>query len=191
MGGTQSQSQSKSQTQSKSQSQSQSKLQSQSQPSSIQKRSKLPVKRKKKTATVGGVNLSGGTNRVSSINELPVHQRGDAVSSLVYEANARMRDPVYGCVGTISYLQNQVSQLQMQLAVAQAEILCIQMQHDPPAPSPLDHPDENYEKALFSSANSGFSDINSLQHYLSFASTSSANNVVMQDPLKREYSLWT
>ncbi|CAA0828277.1 Unknown protein [Striga hermonthica] len=64
MGSTQSQSQSKSHTQSKSQSQSQSKLQSQSQPSSIQKRSKLPVKRKKETATVGGVNLSGGTNRV-------------------------------------------------------------------------------------------------------------------------------
>jgi hypothetical protein len=60
--------------------------------------------------------------------ELPVQQRGDAVSSLVYEANARMRDPVYGCVGAISFLQNQVSQLQMQLAVAQAEILCIQMQ---------------------------------------------------------------
>lgn len=52
--------------------------------------------------------------------------------SLVYEASARVRDPVYGCVGAISYLQNQVSQLQMQLAVAQAEILCIQMQQDHP-----------------------------------------------------------
>ncbi|KAE8695468.1 LOB domain-containing protein 4 [Hibiscus syriacus] len=29
--------------------------------------------------------------------ELPVQQRADAVSSLVYEANARARDPVYGC----------------------------------------------------------------------------------------------
>uniref|UniRef100_A0A0D9YXB0 LOB domain-containing protein n=1 Tax=Oryza glumipatula TaxID=40148 RepID=A0A0D9YXB0_9ORYZ len=48
---------------------------------------------------------------------------------LVYEANDRMRDPVYGCVGAISFMQNQVSQLQMQLAVAQGEILCIQMQH--------------------------------------------------------------
>ncbi|KAJ8537247.1 hypothetical protein K7X08_035648 [Anisodus acutangulus] len=66
--------------------------------------------------------------------ELPVHQRGDAVSSLVYEANARMRDPVYGCVGAISYLQNQVSQLQLQLALAQAEIFCIQKQsQDQPA----------------------------------------------------------
>ncbi|CAL4900153.1 unnamed protein product [Urochloa decumbens] len=71
----------------------------------------------------------GASNVSKMLQELPVQQRGDAVSSLVYEANARMRDPVYGCVGAISFLQNQVSQLQMQLAVAQAEILCIQMQH--------------------------------------------------------------
>lgn len=62
--------------------------------------------------------------------ELPVQQRADAVSSLVYEASARVRDPVYGCVGAISYLQNQVADLQMQLAVAQAEILCIQMENE-------------------------------------------------------------
>lgn len=62
------------------------------------------------------------------MQELSVHQRADAVRSLVYEANARMKDPIYGCVGVISYLEDQVSQLQMQLAVAQAEILWIQMQ---------------------------------------------------------------
>ncbi|GJN14113.1 hypothetical protein PR202_gb00896 [Eleusine coracana subsp. coracana] len=70
----------------------------------------------------------GASNVSKMLQELPVQQRGDAVSSLVYEANARVRDPVYGCVGAISFLQNQVSQLQMQLAVAQAEILCFQMQ---------------------------------------------------------------
>ncbi|MCD9640749.1 LOB domain-containing protein 12 [Datura stramonium] len=50
----------------------------------------------------------GASNISKMLQELPVHQRGDAVSSLVYEANARMRDPVYGCVGAISYLQKQV-----------------------------------------------------------------------------------
>ncbi|CAL9178723.1 unnamed protein product [Musa hybrid cultivar] len=70
----------------------------------------------------------GASNVSKMLQELPLHQRADAVSSLVYEANARMRDPVYGCVGAISYLQHQVSQLQMQLALAQAEMLCIQMQ---------------------------------------------------------------
>ncbi|GER50931.1 LOB domain-containing protein [Striga asiatica] len=72
----------------------------------------------------------GASNVSKMLQELPVHQRGDAVSSLVYEANARARDPVYGCVGAITYLQDQVAQLQMQLAVAQAEILCIQMHQD-------------------------------------------------------------
>ncbi|CAN0909812.1 LOB domain-containing protein 12 [Linum grandiflorum] len=69
----------------------------------------------------------GASNVSKMLQELPVDRRADAVSSLVYEANARIRDPIYGCVGAISYLQSQVSQLQMQLALAQAqaEILCI------------------------------------------------------------------
>ncbi|KVH94092.1 lateral organ boundaries domain-containing protein [Cynara cardunculus var. scolymus] len=120
--------------------------------------------------------------------ELPVHQRADAVSSLVYEANARMRDPVYGCVGAISYLQNQVSQLQMQLAVAQAEILCIQMQQEPELPT-THHPtmvDCDAKSLLLSGSNtSDFSD--QMPQFLSYTSS---NNNVIQDPLKRE-SLWT
>ncbi|ESW13728.1 hypothetical protein PHAVU_008G220900 [Phaseolus vulgaris] len=69
----------------------------------------------------------GASNLSKMLQELPVEQRADAVSSLVYEASARVRDPVYGCVGAISYLQNQVADLKMQLAVAQAEIQCIQI----------------------------------------------------------------
>lgn len=107
------------------------------------------------------------------MQELPVHQRADAVSSLVYEANARVRDPVYGCVGAISFLQNQVSQLQMQLAVAEAEILCIQMQQEPMMPTPQIDPDDK-----------SFLLQNNLPHqYLNF--TSSSNNVI-HDSLKRE-----
>ncbi|XP_073152559.1 LOB domain-containing protein 4-like [Henckelia pumila] len=58
-----------------------------------------------------------------NLQELPEHQRGDAVSSMVYEANARVRDPVYGCVGAISSLQQQIDVLQTQLAFAQAEVV--------------------------------------------------------------------
>ncbi|GAB2274274.1 LOB domain-containing protein 12 [Dionaea muscipula] len=72
----------------------------------------------------------GASNVSKILQDTPVHWRADAVSSLVFEANARMRDPVYGCVGVISYLQNQVVQLQKQLAVARAEITCIQMLHE-------------------------------------------------------------
>ncbi|KAG5052787.1 hypothetical protein JHK87_004985 [Glycine soja] len=69
----------------------------------------------------------GCSNVTKMLKDLPVHQREDAVSSLVYEANARVTNPVYGCVGIISYLESQVSELQKQLAVAQAEILSMQM----------------------------------------------------------------
>ncbi|KAF7830065.1 LOB domain-containing protein 4 [Senna tora] len=40
---------------------------------------------------------------------------------MVYEANARVQDPVYGCVGAISSLQHQLDGLRAQLAQAQAE----------------------------------------------------------------------
>ncbi|KAJ7520965.1 hypothetical protein O6H91_19G032600 [Diphasiastrum complanatum] len=69
----------------------------------------------------------GASNVSKMLQDLPVNQRGDAVSSMVYEANARVRDPVYGCVGAISSLQQQVAHLHTQLAVAQAEIVCMHM----------------------------------------------------------------
>uniref|UniRef100_A0A0E0CZJ8 LOB domain-containing protein n=1 Tax=Oryza meridionalis TaxID=40149 RepID=A0A0E0CZJ8_9ORYZ len=79
-------------------------------------------------ASTLGVAASMALKARTPCRELPAQQRGDEVSNLVYEVNAQMRDPVpvYGCVEAISFLQNQASQLQMQLAAAQAEILCIQ-----------------------------------------------------------------
>lgn len=59
-----------------------------------------------------------------------MHQRGDAVSSMVYEANARVRDPVYGCVGAISSLQQQIDALQTQLALAQAEVVHLRVRQN-------------------------------------------------------------
>ncbi|EFJ13084.1 hypothetical protein SELMODRAFT_49085, partial [Selaginella moellendorffii] len=71
----------------------------------------------------------GASNVSKMLQDLPLHQRGDAVSSMVYEANARVRDPVYGCVGAISALHQQIAQLQTQLAISQAENVCLRMQH--------------------------------------------------------------
>nr|XP_010923742.2 LOB domain-containing protein 4 [Elaeis guineensis] len=71
----------------------------------------------------------GASNVSKLLQELPAHHRSDAVSSLVYEANARVRDPVYGCVGAISSLQNQIEALQTQLAIAQAEMVHLRMRH--------------------------------------------------------------
>ncbi|KAI3799750.1 hypothetical protein L1987_35052 [Smallanthus sonchifolius] len=71
----------------------------------------------------------GASNIIKLLQELPESQRADAVSSMVYEANARLRDPVYGCAGAICHLQKQVSELQVELAKAQAEVLNMQCQH--------------------------------------------------------------
>ncbi|XP_026428735.1 LOB domain-containing protein 1-like, partial [Papaver somniferum] len=65
----------------------------------------------------------GASNITKMLQELPESQRVDAVSSMVYEANSRVRHPVYGCAGTIYQLQKQVSDLQAQLAKSQAEII--------------------------------------------------------------------
>ncbi|KAL5710870.1 LOB domain-containing protein 11 [Ranunculus cassubicifolius] len=70
----------------------------------------------------------GASNIIKMLQELPEYQRDDAVSSMVYEANARIRDPVYGCAGIICLLHKQVSDLQTELAKAQAEILNMQCQ---------------------------------------------------------------
>ncbi|OIV93330.1 hypothetical protein TanjilG_23266 [Lupinus angustifolius] len=72
----------------------------------------------------------GASNINKMLQELPEHQRGDAVSSMVYEANARVKDPVYGCVGAISSLQQQINVLQTQLAVTQAEVVHLRVTHN-------------------------------------------------------------
>ncbi|CAI0411659.1 unnamed protein product [Linum tenue] len=70
----------------------------------------------------------GASNIIKFLQELPEAQRADAVSSMVYEANARIRDPVYGCAGAICQLQKQIGDLQAQLAKAQAEVVSMQTQ---------------------------------------------------------------
>ncbi|KAG5578505.1 hypothetical protein H5410_058639 [Solanum commersonii] len=104
--------------------------------------------------------------------ELPESQRADAVSSMVYEANARVRDPVYGCAGSIFHLQKQVSDLQVQLAKAQAqvvnmqcqqahllELICMEMGQSPQAISPpqqsLDNFTHNIPMSFLDDDNSG------------------------------------
>ncbi|CAL5372729.1 unnamed protein product [Camellia sinensis] len=67
--------------------------------------------------------IFGASNISKLLNEILPHQRDDAVSSLAYEAEARVRDPVYGCVGAISFLQRQVEKLQKDLEVANANLI--------------------------------------------------------------------
>ncbi|KAF5736115.1 LOB domain-containing 36 -like protein [Tripterygium wilfordii] len=65
----------------------------------------------------------GASNVAKLLNELNVAQRKDAVESLAYEAEARLRDPVYGCVGLISVLQHKLRQVQSDLFNAKKELV--------------------------------------------------------------------
>ncbi|XAR73955.1 hypothetical protein NMG60_11008097 [Bertholletia excelsa] len=62
------------------------------------------------------------SNVAKILNELNAAQREDAVNSLAYEAEARLRDPVYGCVGLISILQHKLKQVQHDLYNAKKEL---------------------------------------------------------------------
>ncbi|GAB4860216.1 LOB domain-containing protein 15 [Ancistrocladus abbreviatus] len=65
----------------------------------------------------------GASNVSKMLMEVPDSRRVDAANSLVYEANVRLRDPVYGCTGVISALQQHVQSLQAELSAARAEVL--------------------------------------------------------------------
>ncbi|CAL5406849.1 protein ASYMMETRIC LEAVES 2 [Camellia sinensis] len=80
----------------------------------------FPAEHPQKFANVHKV--FGASNVTKLLNELQPHQREDAVNSLAYEADMRLRDPVYGCVGVISLLQHQLLQLQIDLTCAKSEL---------------------------------------------------------------------
>ncbi|XP_065882130.1 LOB domain-containing protein 13 [Euphorbia lathyris] len=65
----------------------------------------------------------GASNVSKLLLEVGESQRADAANSLVYEANLRLRDPVYGCMGAISALEQQIQYLEAQLNAARAEII--------------------------------------------------------------------
>ncbi|KAJ8546134.1 hypothetical protein K7X08_018717 [Anisodus acutangulus] len=64
----------------------------------------------------------GASNVAKLLKELNAAQREDAVNSLAYEAEYRLRDPVYGCVGLISLLQHKLKQVQDDLLNAKKEL---------------------------------------------------------------------
>ncbi|VFQ96581.1 unnamed protein product [Cuscuta campestris] len=64
-----------------------------------------------------------GTNNVAKmLQEAEEHQRGDVAESLYYEAQCRLNDPVYGCVGMIAVLQQEIQRCEWLLAKVEAQI---------------------------------------------------------------------
>ncbi|KAI3843703.1 hypothetical protein MKW98_013639 [Papaver atlanticum] len=75
------------------------------------------------------------------LSEITPTQREDAVNSLAYEAEARLHDPVYGCVGVISMTQLKLKQVEHDLYNAKKELSTF---IDPTALLPLpQHPHHN------------------------------------------------
>ncbi|TKY52722.1 LOB domain-containing protein 29 [Spatholobus suberectus] len=58
----------------------------------------------------------GASNVSKILAHLPVSDRCEAAVTISYEAQARLQDPIYGCVSHIFSLQQQVVNLQAQLA---------------------------------------------------------------------------
>ncbi|XP_058085268.1 LOB domain-containing protein 30-like [Magnolia sinica] len=73
----------------------------------------------------------GASNVSKLLQRIPPHKRLDAVVTICYEAQARLRDPVYGCVSHIFALQQQVVNLQAELAYVQTHLSRLEL---PPQP---------------------------------------------------------
>uniref|UniRef100_A0A7N0UW24 LOB domain-containing protein n=1 Tax=Kalanchoe fedtschenkoi TaxID=63787 RepID=A0A7N0UW24_KALFE len=64
----------------------------------------------------------GASNVSKLLLHVPVQDRCETVVTIAYEAQARLRDPVYGCVAHIFALQQQVAILQAQLVQVKAQL---------------------------------------------------------------------
>ncbi|XP_022757103.1 LOB domain-containing protein 18 [Durio zibethinus] len=78
----------------------------------------------------------GASNVSKLLLHIPVHKRLDAVVTICYEAQTRLRDPVYGCVAHIFALQQQVVNLQAELSYLQAHLATLELPSPPPPPQP-------------------------------------------------------
>ncbi|XP_057857988.2 LOB domain-containing protein 29-like [Cryptomeria japonica] len=68
--------------------------------------------------------IFGASNFSKLLHNIPSEQeRFDAVVSISYEAQARLQDPIYGCVSHISALQQKVAHLEAELSIAHSRLV--------------------------------------------------------------------
>ncbi|XP_047334101.1 LOB domain-containing protein 16-like [Impatiens glandulifera] len=73
----------------------------------------------------------GASNVSKLLMRVPPAERYETVVTIAYEAQARIQDPVYGCVGHVFALQQQVAYLQAQIMQFKAQMLQnIENNHD-------------------------------------------------------------
>ncbi|XP_052193777.1 LOB domain-containing protein 29-like [Diospyros lotus] len=85
--------------------------------------------------------------RIASIllTYLLVSDRLVVIMTLLFEAQARLQDPVYGCVSHILALQQQVSDLQAHQAYLQNSLFAYYSLHPQPVPQPVQNPSWNFD----------------------------------------------
>ncbi|GLT71674.1 hypothetical protein SLA2020_436740 [Shorea laevis] len=66
--------------------------------------------------------IYGASNVAKILQQLPPTLRAQTADTLYFEAQCRIEDPVYGCVGIISQLYQQLHSAESELAKTQAEI---------------------------------------------------------------------
>ncbi|XP_052194255.1 LOB domain-containing protein 18-like [Diospyros lotus] len=91
----------------------------------------------------------GASNFSKLLLRIPVHKRLDAVVTICYEAQARLRDPVCGCVAYILALQQQVVNLQTELSYLQAHLAALELPTPPPLLSIADLPPASSTPATY------------------------------------------
>lgn len=62
------------------------------------------------------------------LQQIPPYLREQAANAMYFEAQCRVQDPVYGCVGIISKLHQQIHDTEIELAQIQTQIACHKFQ---------------------------------------------------------------
>ncbi|KAK2397168.1 LOB domain-containing protein [Trifolium repens] len=65
----------------------------------------------------------GASNVSKLLSSIPTNHRHEAAATISYEAQARLSDPVYGCVSTILALQQQVAAMQAEVSMMQSQLM--------------------------------------------------------------------
>ncbi|XP_022924343.1 LOB domain-containing protein 18-like [Cucurbita moschata] len=76
----------------------------------------------------------GASNVSKLLLHIPEHKRLDAAITICYEAQARVREPVFGCVAHIFALQQQAARLQVELSYLQAYLAASELSRTAPHP---------------------------------------------------------
>ncbi|KAL9151617.1 hypothetical protein ABFS82_11G063000 [Erythranthe guttata] len=96
--------------------------------------------------------IYGASNVGKILHDLPVNLRAEAAESLFKEASYRIKYPVYGCVGQITMLHQQIQNAECQLARIRARIAVIQAR----IINNINNEEEEHQQADYNNINPNF-----------------------------------